>query len=175
MLSALLGDNLAGANGCTDLDAQSPHDRAYSPFPSPSGELIQDPDFALPTSAGALPWRLFYYSNSSQVNGDFGYGRRASWPLRACAETAGGITTVTLQREDGTTVRYQGSGSTYTPLTQRIFDTLAPDPAGGWNETRLDTGAVFHYPAGSFASLSYYKTVTGQIVTMNYDASGRLQ
>ena len=151
--------------------------RAYSPLPQPDGTLIQDPDFSLPSKAGSVPWRLFHYSDIPHVDGPFGYGRRASWPLRLCADiTSGGPSTVTLEREEGHSVRYYRSGPThpFTTLSQRVFDDFVQEGDGSWTETRFDTGAKFRYPAGSFSSLTYYETALGQRVTLGYDGQQRM-
>src|SRR5579862_3510170 len=105
MLSALLGEerqlNLQGF-GVAPLEAQTSHERTYAPLPQPTGELVHDPDFALPTIAGPLPWRLFQYSDLVDQTGPFGHGRRASWPIRLCVDTSGSqaagyLVTVTLE------------------------------------------------------------------------------
>jgi RHS repeat-associated protein len=189
MLSALFSENGSASLsfGVAALDDQTLHQRAYSPLPQPSGELVCDPDFVLPTTAGPLPWRLFHYSALPDTPGPFGYGWRSSWPLRLCADNSGTLATgyrvtVTMEREDGNSVQYIGSSAaggpyptTFTPSSPRLFDALTCDGVSGfWDETRFDTGAVFHYPAGSFASLAYYQTVQGSTVTMNY-TGGQLQ
>jgi YD repeat-containing protein len=203
MLSALLGtpptsDPLTGNGdfGVASLDAQSPDQRAYSPLPAPGGELLHDPDFSLPTIAGTLPWRLFYYSGLPDNTGPFAHGRRASWPARLCADTSGTLAlgyliTVTLEREDGNAIQYLGNSApnmppptTFTAYTPRLFDALIYTPASlTWDETRFDTGALFHYAVGSPVSLvnqsfpvslSYYQTVLGQRVTFNYGSDGNL-
>src|SRR5438874_1309512 len=173
MLSALLMES-AGF-GHAALEEQSPNERAWSPLPSPDGQLVQDPEFTLPTTAGPLRWQLFYHSYRAYLDGAFGFGRRASFPMRLCAQTVGGVTSVTLEREDGSAANYVNTGSGFTPFSPRIFDSLVKNGDGSWDETRFDSGQVFHYPTGSFVSLAYYQTPTGQRVTMSYDANQRLQ
>src|SRR5438876_278874 len=115
MLSAILGDELGKSFGHAPLDGQSSRERAFAPLPSPDGKLVQDPDFVLPTIAGPLPWRLYYYSDLADQSSEWGYGRRASWPIRLCAETSGVVTTVYVEREDGNGVHYinYGDGQGY--------------------------------------------------------------
>ncbi len=185
MLSAILGDNLARSFGVAGLEEQTPHERAYSPLPQPDGTLIHDPDFSLPTIAGPLVWRLFHYSSLPNNAGCFGNGRRASFPMRLCADVtgttpAGYIVTVNMEREDGRSVQYIGNSppdagfpATYVANSPRLFDNLVNNVGTdqSWDETRFDTGATFHYPAGTGmpCSLAYYQTVQGQYMTMNYD------
>lgn len=166
--------------GVSGIDSQSPHERAYSPRPTPTGDLIHDPDFTLPTIAGPLSWRLYHYSSEPNVRGPFGYGRRASWPLRLCAEQdppEGSIVTVMLEREDGLGVTFvsNNGGSSYTPKTPRIFDDLQGNISTGFIYTYRDSGTAYHYPAGNFVSLSYYETVHGAQVSFSYDEHSRLQ
>ena len=93
------------------------------------------------------------------------------------------MVTVTLEREDGNSVQYIGNSpagspypTTFTPYSPRLFDNLVYNSTDQtWDETRFDTGTRFHYLAGTFASLAYYQTVLGSMVTMNYDAGGQLQ
>ena len=59
-------------------------------------------------------------------------------------ETRPGEATVTLEREDGRSVRYVNSGSGFQPITPRCFDSLTQAGDGSWDETRFDTGARFH-------------------------------
>lgn len=155
--------------GLAVLDDQSPHNRAHAPLPSPDGDLVQDPEITLPTTAGPLSWRLFYYSYR-KLDGEWGYGRRASFPLRLCSHASGGITTVMLEREDGTNVLYVDSGEGLNPITPRIFDTLVHNGDGSWDEIRFDTGNRFHYPVGEHVSLAYYQTPHGYRVTCHYNS-----
>ena len=69
-----------------------------------------------------------------------------------------------------------GFPATYVANSPRLFDTLINNVGSDqtWDETRFDTGAVFHYPAGTLTSLAYYKTVQGQYMTMNYNTNGSL-
>ena len=196
MLSALLGFHNKDSFGVAELDSQTPHQRTYSPLPQPSGELIHDPDFSLPTTAGPLIWQLFHYSALPDTDGPFGQGWRASWPLRLCADVTGAyasgyLVTVTLEREDGNSVQYIGNSpantqppTTFTAYSPRLFSTLAYNADNSWDETRFETGAQFHYlPSAPLTmsnvthatSLSYYQTVQGRRVTMNYDSNGQLQ
>src|SRR5262249_13703909 len=174
--SAILSERAGVSLGAGDPAAPPGCVAAYSPLPTPQGELIQDPDFTLPTSAGPLPWQLFYHSAQAQVSNPFGFGRRASSPLRLAAQVSGNVTTVTVDREVGTTVRYvqTSPANPFTPVSQRTFDTLVKNADGSWDETRFDTGTLFHYPAGSVTTLAYFQTVYSRRVTMNYDTSGRL-
>ena len=74
--------------------------------------------------------------------------------------------------------------TTFTAYSPRLFDTLIYTPASlTWDETRHDSGALFHYAVGSPVSLvaqyfpvslSYYQTVQGQTVTFNYNSNGTL-
>ncbi|HLK56734.1 MAG TPA: hypothetical protein VKU00_09225, partial [Chthonomonadaceae bacterium] len=108
---------------------------------------------------------LFHYSALPDTEGPFGNGRRASWPQHLCADTTGThatgyIVTVTLEREDGGSVQYIGNSpansglpATFTAYSPRLFDTLknaaTTDVWQAWDETRFDTGTVFHYPAAA--------------------------
>src|SRR5438128_8506782 len=72
-------------------------DLVWRPAANPlDGSLFQDPDFSLPTAAGPITWRLFYNSSAAATNSDWGYGRRASWPLRLNSDG----TTVTVMHDD---------------------------------------------------------------------------
>src|SRR5579864_6316909 len=115
------GDDEAVSFGHAPLDDQPPHERQYAPYPGPDGTLAQDPEFLLETTAGALPWRLYYQSWRAMQDGPWSYGRRASWSLRLCGHLSGGVTTIALEREDGTLARYSNASGSFVPLTPRVF------------------------------------------------------
>src|SRR5215813_6793877 len=90
----------AGVDGGIDLltshgAARSPlrgfpadADERWRPAPDPAtGVLHVDPEFSLPTTAGPLPFRLYYDAQSYQmtetwVNAEWGFGWHASFPPR---------------------------------------------------------------------------------------------
>src|SRR5436309_1869021 len=111
MLSALLTPRSPLSFGQAPLKAQPEELRRHAPLPEPGGELAVDPDFVLPTSAGRLPWHLFYSSDRA-ANADFwGFGWRASWPSRLTAGTTAGTDWADVEREDGTVISYVDLGS----------------------------------------------------------------
>jgi len=61
-------------------------DIRWRPVPDPAtGALQVDPEFSLPTTAGPLNWQLWYdrhHEQGGNVGYDWGYGWRASFPLR---------------------------------------------------------------------------------------------
>src|SRR5687768_10710799 len=61
-------------------------DPQWRPAVQPDGSLLQDPDFSLPSTAGPVQWRLFYDSSTAAENTAWGYGRRASFPLRLTSD-----------------------------------------------------------------------------------------
>jgi len=148
-------------------------DPHWRPAPDPTdGVLVQDPDFALPTTAGPLTWRLFHTSAGTRVRTEWGLRRRASFPLRL---TSVG-TTVTVMHEDGQDRQYQKQGDgTYLQMGAPCGDTLVKNGDGSWDETRGDTGLQFHFPAGGYVSMAYRATPQGLRLTYNYLADGRLQ
>ncbi|MGC4044865.1 MAG: RHS repeat-associated core domain-containing protein [Armatimonas sp.] len=151
--------------------------RNYSPAPLLTGDLVQDPDFTLQTTAGIIPWRLFYFSKLRDKKGLFGYGRRASFPLRLCPHIVGDSIFVTIEHEDGGGASYTSNdgGDSFTCTSQRIFDVLDLETEG-YIETRFTSGTKYYYifpedyaETGGPISLSHYTTVHGKTVTMNYE------
>lgn len=158
--------------------------------------VASGPGFVLPSTAGPLPWQLYQYSDLPTTEGPFGFGWRASWPLRLCEATSGTaatgyVSTITMEREDGNSVRYVGHTAgpaaapptTFTSDSPRLFDTLLRNADRTWDETRFDSGAVFHYPApptttltsyNNLVSLAYYQTVQGQRVSFSYNSNGQM-
>ena len=116
--------------------------------------------------------------------------------MRLCADVSGSgtlgyLVTVTLEREDGNAVQYIGNSApemppptTFSAYSPRLFDSLIFTPTSlTWDETRLDTGALFHYPnspqitnlyAAYPVTLAYFQTVQGYIVTFNFNTDGNL-
>src|SRR5437879_4932723 len=96
----------AGPSGGTPPGAD-PH---WRPAPNPAARrLAQDPDFSLPTTAGPLTWRIFHESTQAGTDSEWGFGRRASFPLRLMSDG----TTVTVMHDDGTDRQYLKVGAAF--------------------------------------------------------------
>jgi YD repeat-containing protein len=159
---------LPGGPATLPVDA----DRQWRPAPNPvDGSLLQDPEFTLPTCAGPLAFRLFYDSNVAGTDSEWGFGRRASWPLLLRSDG----TTVTVTHDDGTLRQYQKVGATFVVQGGNNGDALVQNGDGTWDETLGATGYQFHFPAGGYASLAYRANPQGMRLTCSYDASQRLQ
>src|SRR5262245_20774815 len=144
----------------TPQDAH-PH---WRPAPDPtSGALTQDPELTLLTNAGPITWRLFYDSANAGTFTEYGYGRRASWPLHLDDDG----TTVSVSADDGTARQYLLSGGVYTVVCAKNGDSLV-NTGVSWEETRGDTGLKFVFPLGSHVLVTSRATPQGQSLTTRY-------
>ena len=157
-----------GSFGVSDLELLSSFERAFAPLPFTTGQLVQDPDFSIPSLAGPISWRLFYYS-CKNLQGPFGKARRASFPLSLHKEETpdSDLVTITLDRENGMAVTYVSvdGGETFSPKSPRLFDTLEVSENDGYLERRIDTGNTYHYLSGNV--LSSIETPTGLIINVD--------
>lgn len=157
---------LDGSFGVLDLESLSCFERAFAPLPFTTGQLVQDPDFSIPSLAGPISWRLFYYS-CKNLQGLFGKGRRASFPLtlRKDETPDSDLVTITLDRENGLVATYisEDGGETFAPKSPRLFDTLEySEDENGYIERRIDTGNIYRYsPEGMLSSI---ETPAGQTI-----------
>ena len=165
---SLSGDPSAGAAG-RPAPAADPH---WRPAPDPGdGSLVQDPDFTLPTTAGPLRWSLFHDSRNAAATGEWGYGRRASFPLKLTTDGS----TVTVTYEDGNARQFRQTGSPESYYaTGSNYDLLQKNPDGSWDVTLLETGYGYHFPAGTAVAAAYRWSPAGLLLTYQYDASQRL-
>jgi RHS repeat-associated protein len=147
-------------------------DPCWRPAPALSdGSLVQDPDFTLPSTAGPVRWSLYHDSKTADTDSEWGWGRRASFPLKLTSDG----TTVTVMRDDGAFRQFENlSGTdTFFPVGGN-YDTLAKNADGSWSHTYQESGLQYHFPSGNVASVAYRATPQGQVLTFNYDGSQRL-
>ena len=171
MLSAILADLPVGFGegpGLCSLEfgysppGELPHTQPHGAAAAGGRVALRGPGLhpARP-QAGPIPWHLFYSSAKESEDRGFGYGRRASFPLRLKQMGTGAVVTVSVDRETGGQCYYVDDGSGFEPITPGGHDTLVKNLDGSWDETRLQTGATFHYPAGTLVSLAYTRTSAG--------------